>query len=482
MESPLLKKLENLLPLPIWLLGLTVLFQQCWVPGFFADGHLYGALSKNASEGGHWLVPRLSENTYPTFFHHTPFLFMLQGLFFKIGGAGYTAARLFAGLFTLGTLLLLYRWCVTQHSEKLGYYSCLILITTLPLIKKSRFPNLDAPLMFSTLLTLYYYTRFYREQKVIHWLGVGIFFGFSLLIKGPAGIFSCFVIAIHQMVSRKFFFLYSLAALLIGFGLFSLWPLALYFTDQSKVFWDYWEFTFNHTIVRGRDNDQSNIFAHLIFLLKYAGPWMLLACWGSVMAIKNKFTLPLIYFVAIFIPLSLAKLKYDNYLLPLYPALAILAALPLTRLKPKIEYRLKNAVKIFAPSLALILLIFPLTNSIKRDPELHKAMELVEALHSPPQTWVIVDDSYPYFNVANFLAFHNNSECLSWSKKQFQAWLEQESPPPYVFIIKNTAFQNIDFNLLEPFKNQFFKLVHFKKSDLLFLVPKQLKERPLLSL
>ena len=474
---PILQKLDDLLPLPIWLLSLTILFQQCWVPGFFADGYLHGALSKNAASGGHWLVPRLSENTYPTFFHHTPFIFILQGLFFKVWGAGYTTARLFGGLFTLGTLLLLYRWCSLQHSKKLGYYACLLLITLLPLVKKSRFPNMDTPLMLSTLLTIYYYTCFLRDQKAINWLFVGLSFGFSLLIKGPAGFFPCFIIASHQIITRNTSFLYPIGALLTGLFLFSLWPMALHFTEQSAVFWDYWDFTFNHTMIQGRNSDQNNFFAHFIFLLKYAGPWVLLAAWGGVMAIKNKFSLPLIYFAAIFIPLSIARLKYDNYLLPLYPPLAVLAALPLTRLRPTIEHHLKNAVKIFAPSLALLLLIFPLTITTKRDPELHQAMELVEALYSPPKTWVIVDSSYPYFNVANFLAFHNNSECLSWSKKQFLERNQQGNPLPYVFIIKGETFQKI-----ESHPTNLFKLVQFKKSDLLFLIPKQLQGRPLLSL
>ena len=353
----------------ILFLALTILFQQSWVPGFFQDGYLYAALSKNAVEGGHWLVPKLSDNTYPVFFHHTPFVFILQGFFFKIFGSSYTSARLFGGLFTLGTLLLLYRWCLLLHGKKLAYYACFLLITLLPLIKQSRFPNLDTPLMFATLLSIYFYTRFYLEQKIIYWLPVGISFGLAFLIKGPTGLLPCFVIAAHLVMTRRLTPHY-VGALLIGLTLFALWPLSLYLTDQSSVFQNYWDFTFNHTIIKGR-HQKFEFFTYLVFLLKYAGPWLLLAAWGGKTAIKNKLLLlPLIYFAGIFIPLTLIKLKYSNYLLPLYPALATLAAIPLTRLQHRTEQRLKNAVKFFVPSLAIILLIFPITVTTRRDPEI----------------------------------------------------------------------------------------------------------------
>ena len=474
-------RFNSMLPWPIMLLSIVILFQQSWVPGFFQDGYLYAALSKNAAEGGHWLVPRLSESTYPVFFHHTPFLFMLQGLFFKVFGASYTTARLFGGLFTLGTVLLLYRWCLLLQGKKLAYYACFLLITLLPLIKKSRFPNLDSPLMLTTLLAIYFYTRFLVEKNVTYWFPVGISFGLALLIKGPSGLFPCFVIAAHALATRNVS-LYSVGAFLLGLALFAIWPLSLYLTDQLNVFWNYWEFTFKHTITQGRDQD-FDLFVYPIFLLKYSGPWVLLAAWGGYLAIKSHLLLPLIYFASIFIPLSLATLKYSNYLLPLYPALATLAALPLTRLGEKAERRFQNAIKIFAVSLALILLIFPLTVTIKRDPELHKAMELTQALESPPKTWVIIDGAYSYFPAANFLAFHNNSKCFSWNKKQFTQWLTQENSLPAVFIINTKNAQHIESQNPVLFQKKLFKLAQFKNRELLFLVPKQHSgNAPLLSL
>ena len=464
------------------MIALTVLFQQSWVPGFFQDGYLYAALSKNAAHQGHWLVPRLSDNTYPTFFHHTPFVFILQGLFFKILGASYTTARLFGGLFTLATLLLLYRWCKIIHSKKLGYYACLLLITLLPLIKKSRFPNLDTPLMFTTLTAVYFYTRFLLEQKIVYWGWVGIALGLALLIKGPLGLLPCFVIFTHQFIVGKFS-LYALGAFLLGLSIFSLWPLSLYWSNQFDLFLDYREFTLNHTIARGRNQDSYDPFLYLTFLLKYAAPWVLLALWGGISATKNNLLLPLVYFLTLFIPLSLAKFKYSHYLLPLYPALATLAAVPLTKIGPQTEKYLQNAIKIFALGLALILLIFPLTVTIKRDPELHKTMELVQALKSPPKTWIIVENAYSYYPTANFLAFHNNSECLSWNKKQFQEWLFKENTSPAVFLIKNTEAQYLESEYPILFNKKLLKMIIFKKKNLLVLLPKQeLRETPLLSL
>ena len=81
---------------PLFFLAIVVYAQQAWVSGFFHDGYLYASLGKNAAIKDFWLIPHYTEQIYSRFSHHLPFIFILEGIFFKIFGASNTTARLFS--------------------------------------------------------------------------------------------------------------------------------------------------------------------------------------------------------------------------------------------------------------------------------------------------------------------------------------------------------------------------------------------------
>lgn len=423
--------------------------------------------------GSGWLVPHLSTNVYSEFFHHTPFIFILEGLFFKVFGASFVSARIFVSLFTLSTLGLLIFWMKKEKSDKMAWLSGLILVLTYPLIKKSRFPNLDLPLMLFIFTSLYFYWKAFSENLNRDWILSGLFFGLALLTKGPMAVFVPLTLLVHLATTGSFKRLLKAGpwlGLLFGFLIFSIWPLSLYFNGKFALFEKYLDFTFFHTITEGRGEGGTSPFTYVVFLLKTCAPWFLLALYSSFKAIKDrKDTFHLLFAVAFFcilVPLSIPRFKYSHYLMPIYPVMAVLAAYPFMNLSEKILSKLKKGILGIAVTTALVLLIFPLTNKIRRDPEIYEIKSLMEKSGAKPSYWGIVDGAYPFWSLTNMVAWHDLGVTENLNLQDFEenAFKRENA----VFILSIDSWNKLkNKNMLRP-------LFKFNKSRRVFLVSKDM--------
>ena len=410
----------------ISMLGLTLYLQYAWVPGFFHDGYLYAAFGKNAAEYGHWLVPHLSEATYSRFFHHTPFIFILEGLFFKVFGSSFLTARIFGASWALLTGLFLFKFLKRLGTEYWAKFSLILFWIIPPLMKKSRFPNLDLPLMLFFLLSLTYYFKAFSEKKRRDWIISGFFFGLALLTKGPVGLFIPLIIFVHTLLKKRWEQLLRplpWISLALGFSLFGLWPLALWFNGEIEIFLKWFDFTFLETITYAR-GEGSPFYTYFVFLLKQTSLWIILAGW-SIFQIyfkhdkkyKEVIDFSLISFLVILLPFSIAKFKYSNYLIPLYPFLTIVAGYSIHFMG-----KMKDRFFIFINSLGvvvpLVLLIFPLTNKIKRDPQIFEIRSELKSKNIEIKTWVNFRETYPFWALANLNGWMDYSNTYNLFKEE----------------------------------------------------------------
>jgi 4-amino-4-deoxy-L-arabinose transferase-like glycosyltransferase len=437
---------------PLFLGGIVLYLQNSWVPGMFHDGYLYAALGKNAAELNHWLVPHLTENLYPQFEHHLPFVFMLEGLFFKVFGASNSSARIFGSLFGLLTLTVIYFW-LRSEKRSWAYYSSLVFLLTLPIIKKMRFPNLDMPLMAFIFLSLSFYWQAFKKDKIRDWLLCGLFFGLALLTKGPMGMIVPLVIFVHILSERKWdiFKSYKVySGFLAGIMVFSSYLVSLYLAGKFHIFLKYWDFTMNFTIKDGR-GESSPIYTYIAFLFKYNGPWLILAA----IAVKKLFTKDsrtpkLLKFFAIFsfcilIPLSFAKFKYSHYLIPIYPAISVLAGFTLMNLGHKFLRNFVFIQRLVFITLTLILLVFPLTNVSKRDVLITKSKNIISQLKETPKKWANVNRVYPYYAMANYNSWDNYSFTYNLGIEQLNFVLssKDESLKNWVVVIHSEDIKKL---------------------------------------
>lgn len=405
-------------------LSLVIYFQQSWVPGFFQDGYLYSVLGKNAAELGNWLVPFQSETQYPKFDQHPPTLFMIEGVFFKLFGFSYSSARVFSGLWSLASVVFLFYFLTKVKNYKWAFFSCLILILCPSLMKKTRFPGLDVPLMLSFAVSLgSYYLAVFKGHKKL-WIVCGVFAGLGLLIKGFPALLIALIIFLHLIFTKRLSELKSLlpwASLFLGLFLFGLWPLALYLSGDLQVFKDYINVQFFSTMVEGRGVQKVDYLLYVVHLLKTCGPWVVLSVLAGRIALKNEdkplFLLFLVWFASVLIPLSFLKFKYSHYIMPLYPALAGMAGYYLTQISDKAQNRIFRTFKILIPAAALVLLIFPVTTKTKRHKETFKVLEVLRLHNLSPKTWYIVDESYGYWSTSSLssLEMKANPRAISYN-------------------------------------------------------------------
>jgi 4-amino-4-deoxy-L-arabinose transferase-like glycosyltransferase len=474
----------------VLLLGVTLYFQQSWVPGFFMDGYLYSAFAKHAAEGGYWLVPHLSHTTYTDFPVHTPFVFGLNGIFFKFFGTSYTAARIFGGLFTFSSLILLIRMVRKHGNDQWAFLSGLFFVLIPPLIKKTRFPNLDAPLMLFVFLSLSFYFDAFKRGKKSSWVLCGVFFGLSMLTKGPMGGLIPLAIFFHLFATKSFKKILDVTpwlSLLLGLIIFSIWPLTLYLNGNFETFEIYLNNTFKFTMVDARGVTKFNYFDYFIFLLKQTGPWFLLSLYSIKILFKEKkndlHLFGISTFFSLLILLSIPKFKYSNYLLPLYPFYAITVAYAVNSfLKEGWFEKIKRGTMYLFILTSLTLLVFPLTTNTRRDKIIHKTLGITKGLKRQPNVWVTINQSYTFFALANLIGFELDGEVvnedLSWLKSYLmdETKLEFKSESPidwskqeFIFLIRSGDYEKIK----DIVNHKLVSIVHFKAKDIVFLVRKE---------
>ena len=338
-------------PLPpriIWaLLWALLMGIAIWSRPFLpVDETRYLAVAWEMWRDGNFLVPHLNGETYS---HKPPLLFWLMNLGWAIFGLNDWWPRLVAPLFGLGSLFLtesLARnlWPGREEIAAAGptiLLGCIFwtLFTTLTMF--------DMMLAFFTLVGLLGILRAWRGEKLSGFLILAVAITFGVLAKGPAILLHLLPVALlapiwggSRTITLKSWYLGILAATLIGASLSLAWaiPAAIAGGDAyaEAIFWGQ---------SAGR---MVKSFAHaqpwwwyLVVTPPLVLPWLIwpavwkavggLTAWkksdGLRPALENpgiKFCLS--WFLPVFIAFSLISGKQLHYLLPIFPALALMLA------------------------------------------------------------------------------------------------------------------------------------------------------------
>lgn len=409
-------------------LGAVVFLQNASVPGFFHDGYLYAALGKNAVIDGRWLVPYLSDTSYPHFAEHPPFLFMVEGLFFALFGDGFLQARLFSGLWGLLLLFMVGKFANRYIANGMGFFAGVSLLLMPFFIKKVRFPNLDIPLAFFILCSCYAFLRALEDRRWFYWPLCGLSFGCALLMKGPPGLFLPLAFLIYLLIEKKLDILKQFKpwlSLISGFGIFLLWPALLYMNGELQIFWNWWARQITGTVIQGRETQTLNVFTYFYDLLEIMplhliGLLCLLKIRRTLQSLNRSYFLALVFAVIYFVGLSLMKFKYSHYLIPIFPFVAILTSILFKDLSDKGRTRF-HAVFL---SIGLLFLaasyVLPFGKKIKRDKFLIESTQQLLKFDAVKNV-CLFNDSYAYWAAANYFAYVHRANLRSYTKENMTA-------------------------------------------------------------
>jgi len=236
-------------------------------------------------------------------FDKPPLYIWLTALTFKAFGWNEFATRIWSSLFGIGGVVVVYFLGKSIFDKKTGFFSALILATSLQYIIQSRLALLDVPLsFFISLSILFFYLGYKTYEKRWYYLLSFIFMALATLTKG----------------------------LLIYLAIASPWYV-IELMRHGHTFMD--SFFFQRTVARFLTPFEGHTgppYYYLVVLLFGFFPWSSFLPYALVRFFKKgwkdgereKILLILIWFGVVFVFFSSAKSKLPGYILPLYPCLA----------------------------------------------------------------------------------------------------------------------------------------------------------------
>ncbi|TNF25160.1 MAG: hypothetical protein EP319_16855 [Deltaproteobacteria bacterium] len=167
--------------------------------------------------------------------------------------------------------------------------------------------------------------------------------------------------------------------------------------------------------------------------------------------------------------LSLSSVKLSNYLLSLYPFYAICAAFGAYPLLEKHLSKFRKFITGLALIAPLVLLIFPLTNTSKRDQGLYQSLEVLKLskIDTKVSKWYVVDNVYPFWNVANWVGWKGLGNVWAIDQNKFKEMLIS-SEENQAWLVPIGYFDSLEN------KESFQKLYESKRENLLILIKKSL--------
>jgi 4-amino-4-deoxy-L-arabinose transferase-like glycosyltransferase len=314
-------------------------------------------------ETGDWIVPHLNRAIYA---EKPPLFFWLVNLFtFFLGENTEFSNRLTSALAGFSAMLLTFLFGSKLCNPRSGFLSALILATTSLFPQLSRWMMLDSLFTFLFLLSLFCFYRGLEieERRPQHYLFAGLFMGLGVLTKGPISYLSIPVFLIFAFVQKELKGFWN-RHLLMGFIL-SITVVLIWLVPACWIGGESYTKTilFGQTLGRLAGGEkhfhvESFFFYFIRFPIEFF-PWIVFLPTAFIFGFrkgKDKtkgFLFLSIWFIFIFLFFTLSRGKKDNYLLPLYPAAAMMVGVLWDSELQSLERR-----KGFVPGLSLLTFLF----------------------------------------------------------------------------------------------------------------------------
>lgn len=311
------------------------------------DEPRYAQVAREMVSGGDWILMHFNGEMYgdkpPLFFWLIAFSsFLWQG--FSSFSVRFPSAF-------FATLTVLLTFFIGRHlfSSRTGFFAGLILATSLEFAYLATRANIDATLTFFTTASLFCFIHWYkntpphshplpqgeREHKrplMIYGLYIGM--GLATLAKGPVGFILPLIVSLTFLIVQKDWNHLKRMKLLPGMILFILIVLAWYVPALLKGGREYFDETIMlHTVDRFAKGS-SHIRPFYYYFYNFPAdflPWIFFLPAAIAYGfsdrregIKREFLFLFVWFAVIFIFFSFSKGKRGLYLLPLFPAVALM--------------------------------------------------------------------------------------------------------------------------------------------------------------
>jgi 4-amino-4-deoxy-L-arabinose transferase-like glycosyltransferase len=328
-------KLSNnlqLLPLLVIIVAAIVLFYRIGDPALKNwDEAIYAQVAKEIFQSGDWLTLHWQ---HANWLEKPPLTFWIMAGHFHLFGVSEFSARAVSALAGVGVVTAVYGIGRLQRGPVCGLIAALILLTTFQFVQMSRLVNTDVLLLFFIYLAIYGYLRV-RNGDRRWWYVVSVSCALGFMVKSFAVLFAPAAIALALIIDRdlvetvkaRHFWFSILAALAVILP----WHATMIYLHGSAFFDEYFYYHVWSRTVTPLEGHRAPYWFYLNEIWLKTHPWWSIAPFAVVFAawqVKRRrssvVVLALIVFVFGFF--TVAQTKSTSYILPVYPALALLIA------------------------------------------------------------------------------------------------------------------------------------------------------------
>jgi 4-amino-4-deoxy-L-arabinose transferase-like glycosyltransferase len=304
--------------------------RDLWEP----DETRYAVIAREMKETGNWILPHLNKEIYA---EKPPLFFWLVNLStFFLGENSELTNRLPSAIAGLITLFVTFLFGEKLFNPRVGFLSAMVLATCILFPQLSRWMMLDSLFTFFFLLSLFYFylgcEKDSRRRK--YYLLANLFMGLGVLTKGPIAYLPLPIFAIFALIQKdikKFWnrdlrwgFLLSLILVLIW------WVPACWIGGKDYIYWLLFKQSVGTYVEGGKHFHPQPFYFYFVRFPAEFFPWIVFLPSAFIFGLRKEwgkrkeFLFLSLWFSFVFLFFTLSIGKKDNYLLPLYPAAAMM--------------------------------------------------------------------------------------------------------------------------------------------------------------
>jgi len=405
------------------------------------DDARYALVAKHVVQSGHWL--EIESNGGPAL-EHPPLFSWMQAALFVPFGLSDSLARLPSALCGLGVILLV-AWLGRRMTDDpfTGALAMFVMATSIYFIKYAARAMTDVPFTFFFLAAV---CSWLLSEDDPRWLlAAGAFAGLAQLTRALMGVSIPLVFAVDMIANRR---RPPVRYLIAGLALAFVPPIAWY----AQWIYRYGEeFFVRHSMYMNQEvtgelsppwRRYTGAVEYVWMVAKSYWPWLPAMVAGMVLVIRRrdrKLRLLIVWVAVIYVLCAITKSRVLRYMLPAYPAFAILAAIGLLWLIP--ERYLRNGLRVLTPLLAVVVLVVAIRPPVNWHAAETRPIALASTRATAPNEMItFYDDGAPRFDEMNQLLWYGD--------RYFVAVLEPgklpealEKPQTRVFIVDANAYR-----------------------------------------
>jgi 4-amino-4-deoxy-L-arabinose transferase-like glycosyltransferase len=275
---------------------------------------------------------------------------------YKLFGVNEFGGRFFVSLFGVLTVALLYWWVSRWKGRDFAFWASLVLLSLLDFIVMSSIAMPDVILTFFIAAALvFFFEGYHRRSKLFYNLAF-LSAGFATLTKGPVGLALPGLVAVLYLVLRRDL-IRTLKEIpwLSGFFLYFLvvlpWYGAIFLKHGHQFFMDFIVFHNLHRFTGKIPGHPTQWWYYLANYFWLYLPWSLFFPFALYRLFKSREALgePLLEFSVVWFFtvvgfFQIAHTKLAHYLLPSFPAFAVITAWYLLKFKERLPALLTAAL------------------------------------------------------------------------------------------------------------------------------------------